>query len=106
MIIKTDVTPEERAIIKQNAKTEGKTITAYLRDRALCKSEHTSNALMQCVEVLSDVGRDINVLATTVIRNKIIYEEEILELLERMTALEMNTANMLKEVRKHGNIGK
>lgn len=106
MIIKTEVTPEESAVIKQNAKAEGKTITAYLRDRALGKSEHTIDALMQSVEVLSGVGRDINVLATTVIKNKVIYEEEILELLERMTVLEANAASVLKEVRKHGNIGK
>ena len=78
MVIKTDVTPEEKAIIKRNAKAEGKTMTTYLRDKALCKTEFSLDALMQSVEVLSGVGRDINVLATSIIRNKVIYEAEIL----------------------------
>jgi hypothetical protein len=58
---------------------------------------------MQCVEVLSGIARDINALATTILRNKAIYETEILELLDRMTSLEQTTAVALKEVRSNGN---
>lgn len=103
MIMKTEVTPEEKAMICGFAKADGKSITAYLKSCALYKNtEHSSEALMQCIEVLSGVARDINRLATTVLRNKAIYEAEILELLDRMTALEQTTAEALKEVRKNG----
>lgn len=86
------------------AKADGKSISAYLKSRALYKNtEHSSEALMQCVEVLSGIAQDVNKLATTVLRNKAIYEAEILELLERMTALEQTTAEALKEARKNGN---
>lgn len=107
MVIKTDVTPEEKAVIKQNAKAEGKSMTAYLRDRALCNEPSGfSGQFIKCIETQSMIACRMNEIATTVLRNKVIYEAEILELLDRMTALETNTASILKEVRKHGNIGK
>lgn len=86
------------------AKADGKSISAYLKSRALYNhTEHSPEALMQCAEVLSSVARDINVLTTTVLKNKAIYEAEILELLNRMAELESATAIALKEVRKNGN---
>ena len=104
MIMKTEVTPEEKAMICGFAKADGKSITAYLKSRALYNNtEHSPDALMQCVEVLSSIATDINKLATTILRNKAIYETEILELLDRMTAVERTTADALKEVRKNGN---
>ena len=104
MIMKTEVTAEEKAMICGFAKADGKSISAYLKSRALYKNtEHSPEALMQCVEVLSGIARDINRLVITVLRNKAIYEAEILELLDRMTALEQATAEVLKEVRKDGN---
>ncbi len=103
MILKTEVTPEEKATICGFAKRDGKTITAYLKSRALQTTENSPTALMQCVEVLSGIARDINLLVISSLRNKAIYEAEILELLERMTALEQATAEALKEVRKDGN---
>lgn len=104
MIIKTEVTPEEKAMICGFAKADGKSITAYLKSCALYKNaDHSPEALMQCVEVLSGIATDINRIATTVLRNKAIYETEILELLDRMTAVEQTTADALKEVRKNGN---
>ena len=104
MIIKTDVTPEEKSLIQSLAKAEGKSVSAYLKSRAMYSyTEHSPEASMQCVEVLSGIARDINVLATTILKNKAIYEAEILELLDRMTALEQTAAIALKEVRKNGN---
>ena len=104
MIMKTEVTPEEKAMICGFAKRDGKSITAYLKSRALYDyTEHSPEALMQCVEVLSSIAKDINLLATTVLRNKAIYEAEVLELLDRMTAIENTVAVALKEVRKNGN---
>lgn len=86
------------------AKADGKSISAYLKSRALCEPQgHSNDALMQSVEVLSGIARDINRLVTATLRNKIIYEDEILELLQRMTALETTTAEILKEVRSNGN---
>lgn len=104
MIVKAEVTPEEKAMICGYAKQDGKSISAYLKSRALCEPQgHSNDALMQGVEVLSSVAQSINRLVMTALRNKIIYEEEILELLQRMTALENTTAEILKEVRKNGN---
>ena len=104
MIVKTEVTPEEKDMICGFAKADGKSISAYLKSRALCEPQgHSNDALMQSVEVLSGIARDINRLVTATLRNKIIYEDEILELLQRMTALETTTAEILKEVRSNGN---
>ena len=103
MIVKTEVTPEEKAMICGFAKADGKSISAYLKSRALQRTENNTEALMQCVEVLSGIAHNINRLAITVLRNRAIYEDEILELLDRMTALEQTVATALKEVRKDGN---
>lgn len=106
MVIKAEVTTEEKALIQSLAKAEGKSMTAYLKSKAMCRTENFSDVLMQCVEVQSSIARDINRIATGILRNKAIYEAEILELLDRMTALEKTTAEALKEVRKNGNVGK
>ena len=103
MIIKTDVTPEEKILIQSLAKAEGKSISAYLKSRALCKAELSPEALMRCIDIQSSIARDINSISINILRNKAIYEAEILELLDRMTALEQSTAEALKEVRKGGN---
>ena len=104
MIVKTEVTPEEKAMICSFAKADGKSISAFLKSRALYSyTDDATAASMQIVEVLSGIAKDINVLATTILRNKAIYETEILELLDRMTALEQTAAIALKEVRKNGN---
>jgi hypothetical protein len=102
MVIKTEVTPEEKAVIKAYAKSEGKTMKAYLRDRALSKSDAASAPLMQCIEIQSRIAQRMNDVATSVLKNKAVYESDILELLDRMTELEKATT----EVLKHGNIGK
>lgn len=107
MIVKTEVTPEEKALICGFAKADGMSISAYLKKKALNNyTEQNPEAMMQCVEVLSGIAQDINRIVTTTLRNKIIYEDEILELLERMTTLEQTTAEALKEVRKNGNTRK
>lgn len=78
-------------------------ISAYLKKKALGEQKQSPEALMQIVEVLSVVAQSINQIATAVLRNKAIYESDILELLDRMTALEEATAEVLKEVRTNGN---
>ena len=103
MIIKTDVTPEEKNLIQSLAKAEGKSVSAYLKSKALSESKHSTEQLMQCIEIQSSVAQSINKLATIIIKNKVIYEEEILELLARMGELEKANAEALKEVRKYGN---
>lgn len=103
MIIKTDVTPEEKILIQSLAKAEGKSVSAYLKSKALSESKDSTEQLMQCIEIQSSIAQSINKIATTVIRNKVIYEAEILELLARMSELEKANAEALKEVRKHGN---
>lgn len=103
MIIKTDVTPEEKNLIQSLAKAEGKSVSAYLKSRALCKVELSPEALMRCIDIQSGIAKDINAISINILRNKAIFEEEILELLNRMTALEQSTSEALKEVRKGGN---
>lgn len=102
MIIKAEVTAEEKALIEGFAKAEGKSMSAYLKSRAMQKID-PSERFMECINIQSEIANRINEIATTIIRNKVIYEAEVLELLERMTALEMSNATMLKEVRKNGN---
>lgn len=106
MIIKTDVTPEEKSLIQSLAKAEGKSVSAYLKSRALCVAEFSPETLLRCIDIQSSIARDINSISINILRNKAIYEQEILELLDRMTALEKATAEALKEVRKRGNTRK
>lgn len=106
MIIKTEVTPEEKTLIQSLAKAEGKSVSAYLKSRALCKAEISPEALMQCIDIQSSIAKDINSISINILRNKAIYEAEILELLDRMTVLERSTADALREVRQRGNTRK
>ena len=106
MIVKTDVTPEEKSIIQSLAKAEGKSLSAYLKSRALCKSEITPEAMMRCIDIQSNIAKDINSISINILRNKAIYEAEILELLDRMTALEKSNAELVKEVRGRGDARK
>lgn len=106
MIIKTEVTPEEKSIIQSFAKEEGKSVSAYLKSRALCNAELTPEALMKCIDIQSGIAKDINTISINILRNKAIYEHEILELLDRMSALEKSNADALREVRMRGNTRK
>lgn len=106
MIVKTDVTPEEKILIQTLAKAEGKSVSAYLKSRALCKAETSHEAMMRCIDIQSSIAKDINSISINILRNKAIYEAEILELLDRMSALERSNAELLKEVRKRGNTRK
>lgn len=103
MIIKAEVTPEEKELIQSLAKAEGMSISAYIKCKILCKTENNSDALMQCVEVQAGIAQDINSIATTILKSKAIYESDILELIDRMTALEQANLEMLKAVRNNGN---
>jgi hypothetical protein len=104
--MKTEVTQTEKDMIRGFAKADGMSISAYLKKKALQRTENSPTALMECVEVLSGIAQSINRIATTTLRNKAIYEAEILELLDRMTELEKALAVALKEVRKDGNTRK
>lgn len=101
MIIKAIVTEQEKERIEQLAKARGQSVSAYVKDRALMKRTRTNKqeTLMSFIEEQSTVGRRINEIAIGVIKNKAIYEEEVLELLDRMTELERITAEFLKEVK-------
>lgn len=104
MVIKTEVTPEEHALIRERAKGEGKSIKAYLRDRALGTAEpmEVLHVLMEYIEKQADIAQRMNEIATSVVRNKVVYEAEVLELLDRMAMLEATTGDFLKEVSCYG----
>ena len=106
MTIKTEVTPEEKALIQSLAKAEGKSVSAYLKSKALANPEIAPEHILKCIDIQSEVAKDINRIVTTSLRNKAIFEAEILELLKRMTALEEASAVALKEARRHGNTRK
>ncbi len=79
-------------------------MAAYLKSRALqANGGGASECFVKCVEIQASAARDINEIATTVLRNKAIYEADILTLLDRMNTLETTTTTALKEVRKDGN---
>ena len=63
----------------------------------------TLAALMVFAEQQAEIAHSINAIATAVLKNKAIYESEILELLARMERLEQLTADALKEVSRNGN---
>lgn len=59
--------------------------------------------LMVFAEQQAEIAHSINSIATAVLKNKAIYESDILELLTRMEKLEQLTADALKEVTRNGN---
>lgn len=59
--------------------------------------------LMVFAEQQAEIAHSINSIATAALKNKAIYEAEILDLLARMTELEKLTAAALKEVTRNGN---
>lgn len=104
MVIKTNVSQEEKDLIQEYAQLEGKSMAAYLRSKALYWFETpTISDLQQYIEALTPAVQSINDIATTSIKNKAIYEAEILELLDRVSELERVTAAALREVLKNGN---
>lgn len=100
MIIKADVTPEEKTRIKELARLEGRSISSYIKEKALCRTDPSAAAehLLKFIEAQAPVLQRMNEIATTILTDKVIYEEEILELLDRMTWIEDVTAAAVKEV--------
>lgn len=107
MIIKAEVTAEEKERIKALAKSEGKSVSSYIRTKALCWTDPSAAAepIMKFIEAQAPVLQRMNEIATTVIQNKVIYEAEILELLDRIAWIEDVTAAAVKEVIRNGNTG-
>lgn len=107
MIIKTIVSEQEKERIEQYAKARGQSVSAYVKERALMKRTKTNKQelLMGFIEEQASVSQHIKNIAIGVIENKAIYEEEVLELLDRMAELERITIDFLKGVNPNGNIG-
>lgn len=107
MVIKAEVTPEEKERIKELAAAEGKSVSSYIREKALCWIDPTPTMepLMKLVEAQAPVIQRINELATTALQNKAIFEAEILELLDRVSWIEDATAAAIKEAIRNGNPG-
>ena len=105
MVVKTDVTPEEKTRIKELASANGMSVSSYIKKQALCWTDPNPTPIMQLIEAQAPVLQRINELATTAIQNKVIYEAEILELLDRVSWIEDATAAAIKEVLKNGNSG-
>ena len=107
MVIKADVTPEQKARIKELAAAEGKSVSSYIKEKVLCWTDPSaaSEPLLKLIEAQAPVLQRMTEVATTVIQNKVIYEAEILELLDRMAWIEDVTAATVKEVLHNGNSG-
>ena len=107
MVIKARVTEEEKAFIEELAKREGRSVSSLIRDRLLKSSDYTAQMepVMKYIEEQSKVALKLNEVASAVLKNKVIYETEILDMLDRMTEMEKLTAGLLKEVQKYGNFG-
>lgn len=101
MTIRVDVTEEERELIRDLAERSGQSMSAFILDKVLY-ADDPKTGLLKFTEQQAAVAQDLNDLVTTAIQNKVIYEEQVLELLHRMTELERITAAALKEVSKHG----
>lgn len=103
MVVKADVTPEEKARIKELASAAGMSVSSYLKKQALCWTDTDPTPLMKLVEAQAPVLQRVKELATSPIQHKVIYEAEILELLSRIKWIEDVTAAAVKEVLHIGN---
>lgn len=102
MIVKADVTPEEKTRIKELASAAGMSVSSYIKTQALCWTDPTPEPLMQLVEAQAPVLQRVKELATAPIQNKVIYEAEILELLDHIKWIEDVTVAAVKEVLHNG----
>ena len=100
MIVKADVTPEQKARIQELAAAEGKSVSSYIKEKALSWTEPDPTSLMKLIEAQAPVLHRIKELATAPIQNKVVYEVEILELLDRVKWIENATAAAIKEALK------
>ena len=105
MIVKADVSPEEKTRIKELAAMNGMSISSYIKRQALCWTDTDPTPVMKFIEAQAPVLQRVNELATAAIQNKVIYEEEVLEILAHVTWIEDVTAAAMKEVLRNGNSG-
>lgn len=107
MVVKAEVTPEEKERIKELAKEAGMSVSSYIKHKALgwVDPNEAIAPLMRYIEIESKIAQQINTVATTVIENKVVYEKDILYMLKRVENLEKLNADFLKGVIKHGNSG-
>lgn len=105
MIVKAEVTPEEKTRIKELATEHGMSVSSYIKKQALCWTDPNPTPLMKLVEMQAPAFQQVKKLATTQIQNKIIFEAEILRLIDTMYWIEEATENLLKEVLKNGHSG-
>ena len=99
MIIKAEVTQHERELIRQLAKTEGKSVSAYIKEKALNRIDSVIliEPLMCFIETQAEIAQKINSIVTNTFKNKVVYETDILQLMNRMNELEEITSSFLKE---------
>ena len=105
MIVKAEVSPEEKARIKELASAAGMSVSSYLKKQALCWTDPDPTPILKLIEAQAPVLQRIGELATAPIQNKVIFEAEILELLDRVSWIEDVTAAAVKEVLKNGHSG-
>lgn len=105
MIVKADVTPEEKARIKELASAAGMSVSSYIKKQALCWTDPDPTPIMKLVEEQAPAFRRVKELATAQIQNKVIFEAEILRLIDTMYWIEEATEKLLKEAFRNGNSG-
>lgn len=96
MIVKADVTPEEKARIKELASNTGMSVSSYIRKQALCWTDPDPTPVMKLIETQAPVLQRIDELASTQLQNKVIFEAEILEILDHVSRIEDTTKEALK----------
>ena len=105
MVVKATVSPEEKALIEEQAAKLGMSVSSFIKKQTLGWTDPDPTPLMQFIEAQAPVLRRMDELAINSLQNKVIYEREILELLDRVKWIEDITAAAVKEVLKRGNSG-
>lgn len=101
MVVKADVTQEEKVRIKELASASGMSVSSYIKKQALCRADPDPSPVMKLIEAQASALQRVNELAIAPIKNKVIYEAEILELLDHVSRIE----NTTKEALVNGHIG-
>lgn len=105
MVVKAEVTPEEKTRIQELASAAGMSVSSYIKKQALCWTDPDPTPIMQLIEAQAPVLQRIRDLTAASIQNKVIFEAEILELLDRVKWIEDVTAAAVKEVLRNGHSG-
>ena len=98
--VRAQVTQEQKDEIKQMASAAGVSVSDFILAKVYGKDLAKCDALEEYVSAIGKLGNDFNKIITSEIENKIIYDEEIFELMAILEKIESLANKALRKFNK------